>query len=123
MLDAATCRSSRATKEATTSIAALTALWLLLSEAIAGMAVSSLEETLASRGHHRGDRHAAHPSRPRTPVRQPDLFAVIPPPGVGPGARMEQPVGSDPASGDHFDDAPIGRARHQRGARCGEQGQ
>jgi hypothetical protein len=120
MLDAAACRSSRAAKEATTTLAALTALRLLLSEAIAGTAVSSFEEAIASRGHHRGDRHAAHPpstSDTGSPARslRHDSSA-----GTGLGGRMEQAAGSDPAGGDQLDDAPAGRARRRRGARSGE---
>ena len=120
MLDGSACASSRAAKEAITTIAALTALRLLLSEAIAGTAVSSFEEAIASCGHQRGDRHAAHPSPAADTSSSARSLRGDTAAGVGPGARMEQPAGSDPAGRDRLDDAPAWRARRRRGARCGE---
>ena len=120
MLDAASCRSSRSANEAITSLAALATLRLLLSEAIAGMAVSSFGEAIALGGHPCGDRHAEHPS-PASDIGSPtrslrrDLSA-----GVGLDACMEQLAGSDPADRDLLDDAAAGRARRRRVARCAE---
>ena len=119
MLDAAACGCSRATKEATTSLAALTTLQRLLSEAIVVTEVSSREDAIASRDHHRGDRHGAPPSPAADTEPSARSFRGDSLISAQPGGRMEQAAGSDPTGGDQLDDAPAGRTRC-RGGSAGE---
>jgi hypothetical protein len=67
MLDAAACRTMRATREPIVASSSLEALGSLLSKAMACAAASSPEAAIASRDRLRGDRHAPPPSPASTP--------------------------------------------------------
>lgn len=79
MLDAALCRSMRASDGPVAALPALRTLRSLLSEAMKRTsAVSSLDPQIASPDCHRGDRHAPPALRPRRPDHQLDLFPSSP---------------------------------------------
>ena len=121
MLDAAICRSMRASDEPVAALSALRTLRSLLSEATKrASAVSSPEPRIASPDRHRGDRHAPPPSA--TPGAGPPTrpLPTAPSVNVDPGAGMERPARADTANSDRADEPPVGRPRRRRRAPAGE---
>jgi hypothetical protein len=99
MLDAAACCQTRLAAEASTSLSALTALRILLLEAMRIAAAEQLSDAgIASPDSYRGDRHAA-PSSP-APTAAPSTGSLVGESvaGIGRSTEMERIAGSDTAN-------------------------
>ena len=121
MLDAALCRSMRASTEPVTALPALRTLRSLLSEAMTRTsAVSSPDPQIASPDYHRGDRHAP-PALPASEARPPTRpLPIVPSINLASGAGVERSAGADTASSHRPDQPSVGRPRRRHRAAAGE---
>jgi hypothetical protein len=121
MLDAAICRSMRASDGSVAALPALRTLRSLLSEAMKRTpAVSSPDPQIASPDCHRGDRHAPpalSASKAGPPTRP---VPIAPSLNVDSGAGVERPARADTASRHRADEPPVGGPRRRRRAPAGE---
>ena len=121
MLDAALCRSMRASTEPVTALPALRTLRSRLSEAMTRTsAVSSPDPQIASPDYHRGDRHAP-PALPASEARPPTRpLPIVPSINLASGAGVERSAGADTASSHRPDQPSVGRPRRRHRAAAGE---
>ncbi len=121
MLDAALCRSMRASDGPVAALPALRTLRSLLSEAMKRTsAVSSPDPQIASPDCHRGDRHAPpalSASKAGPPTRP---LPIAPSIDVDSGTGVERPARADTASSDQADEPPVGCPRRRHRAAAGE---
>src|SRR4051812_3010873 len=121
MLDAAICRSMRASEGPVAATPALRTLRSLLSEVMKRTsAVSSLDPQIASPDCHRGDRHAppALSASAAGPPTRP--VPIAPSINVDSGTGVERPARADTASRHRADEPPVGGPRRRRRAPAGE---